>query len=198
MASKTIGERPESRRFSEMRWLRYVQEAKIPIGDAFQDYRVALRKEPIDRADIPGYNDLFIEGARIAKRTCSGIAPHMRCTGVNPEQTIVVEEQEFAFGSSKHIPNSRFLVTYAIDTCLAVVAYNPNQKAGFLAHAFEPVNAFDAIERAVDLLDAKTVVLFGGRSNSDLSIETVCIAEALLARHGEKIRIVGRDTLRKK
>lgn len=195
MASKTASERQESRSFSEMKWLRYVQEAKIPAGDAFQDYRVALRKEPIERSQIPKYNDILLEGMRIAKRSRSGAAASARYSYVNPEETIVVEEQEFAFGSPKHIPNSRFLVTYDIDTCLAVVAYNPKQNAGFMAHAFEPVNAVDAIEKAVELLDAETVVLFGGRSNNDISLETVCAAEGLLASHG-KVKIAGRDTFR--
>ena len=184
-------------KFSDMKWLRYVEEAKIPISDTFSDYKLALRKEPIYQSQLPNYSDLLKEGMKIAKQASKGSVSSMRHASAAPKETIVVEEQEFAFGSPKHIPNSRYLVTYDIQTCLCIAAYNPQQTAGFLAHAFEPVNAFDAIERAIGLLGAKTIVLLGGWESSNTSQETVAIAEALIARNSKSIKLVGRNTLTK-
>jgi hypothetical protein len=182
--------------FSPMKWLRYVQETNIPIGNSFQDYRIALRKEPLHKTQIPEYPDLLREGRKIARPTREGTAEKIRYIPLDPANTVVVEEGHFAFGSSKHLSNSRFLVTYNISTCLAVIAYNPKCRAGLLGHASEQVNVADAVEMTTGLLDAKTVVLFGGLANTQYSFETVCIAEALLSRYGDKIKVIGRDTLR--
>ncbi|MDE1865300.1 MAG: hypothetical protein KGH94_01515 [Candidatus Micrarchaeota archaeon] len=195
MGAKSVEQSAAPKRFSRMKWLRFVQEAKIPIGDAFQDYTVALRNgDPIHKSEIPDHKELLKEGRAIATSTCSGSAAQMRCVATDPRETVIVEEQEFAFGSDKRIKYTRFLVTYDINTCVALAAYNPRQKAGLLAHAFDSVNMFDAVEKAANLLHASTAVLFGGRSADPESAEMVFIAEALLARHS--IKVVGRDTLR--
>ncbi len=188
---------PKSRReFSSMKWLRYVQEKKIPIGDAFQDYQLAVRQDPIHRTKIPGFRRLLREGTALAKSVMKWDVGRPKYAYLDPESTIVVGEKEFAFGSPVHLPNSRFLVTYDAETCLVVMAHNASYKAGFLGHAFEPVNVADAIEKAVNLLDAETVMLFGGRSNDTMSVTNVCIAEGLIARYGSRLRVTGRDTLR--
>jgi len=182
-------------KFSEMKWLRYVQEAKVPNDDSFNDYRLALRKESIYQSQIPGYSYLLAEGMKTAKQACEGSLSSLKPAFVASRESIVVEEQEFAFGSPKHISNSRYLLTYDIQTCVCIAAYNPRQTAGFIAHAFEPVNAFDAIEKAIGLLEAKTIVLLGGWKSSITSEDTIAIAEALIAKNDKSIKLVGRNTL---
>jgi len=134
----------------------------------------------------------------MARAVREGVASKIGRGYLNPANTIVVDEQDFAFGSYDHLPRSRFLVTYDVITCLTVLAYNPKYRAGFIGHAYEVVNVSDAIERAVDLLDAKTVVLFGGRAYDNPSLDNVSIAEAMLSRYQGRVKVTGRDTLRMK
>ena len=191
-----VGTKEIPKNLSSMRWLRFVQEARIPIGSSFRDYEVAVRKPPFCAEQLPEYENLLRQGRQIAAAVCEGTALGMRHAYFEPTTTVVVGEAAVRLRILHASSKLALPAHLQRRTSWPVVAYNPEQKAGFIGHAFEQVNAADAIERAVDLLDAKTIVLFGGRASSRRSFETVCIAEALLSKHGERIKIVGRDTLR--
>lgn len=178
-----------------MEWLRFVTQMSEPIGAVHGPDDLVHRRNPIANGEIPGYARLLRKGSLIARPRCDGLASQLRQHTIDGTDSLLAYEDQFAFGALQ-IPNSRFLVTYDLQSCLAIIAHNPDERAGFLAHATVTVSAFDAVERALTLLRPKTFFLYGGDGSNPNSVEMVRIAEALLSKN--KATVIGRDTLRGK
>lgn len=138
---------------------------------------------------------LIVAGAGRAVPTLQGMARNLPTRSVDPNDTVLVRTGEYGYGSAR-VDGSRYLVTFGIYPCVALMTRNPNSGVTFLAHLGSGVSVLDAFSKGVSRIGGTDAYLFGGQVRWSDGI--VAAVEGMLAESplAEMVTVLGRDLLR--
>jgi|GEM_PF-5273208 len=145
------------------------------------------------------FNDLM-QKLTATKPICEGSVADLKTRVMIPAELagmIIVLQRGYAFGSP-HINGSRFLATYGVESCIVVLTHNPEKQVGFLAHLDRPEDVTEALSKATLQINAKTLILFGGKLHYHRSTETLMAIKNLLDMEPQSIEVIGCDLFRGK
>lgn len=134
-------------------------------------------------------------GRNLTKVECSGVVRKMDVRFADARQTTTVLEGKFGYADA-NVKGSELLVTYELITCVAIIAHNPSQGVGFMAHMNNGWDAIRALDIVINTINPSNIILYGGDNYRDYSVETVRALEGALALSYPEVQVSGRDTLR--
>lgn len=134
--------------------------------------------------------DEFLEVQYNAKRRIEGVTANLKERQIPINDTILVGERRFSLGSPK-IKGTRYLSTSGLLTCAAIMAYDAEQRLGFLAHAANHSEIADSFIK-IDKYMPRTcdlIILGGGQSEQGI---VNAIEHNILSR--PNIKLIGINT----
>jgi len=127
----------------------------------------------------------------LPRRRSEGVAVNPKALSTNVSDTISIPEQTCALGSPM-VSGSRYLVTYGLNTCVAIMAHDPDKKVGFMAHANYSHIVLQALA-VVQSYKMKSLVIYGGLRSH---INSLRVIDYFLSKD-LGINLVGIDTAEK-
>jgi hypothetical protein len=148
-----------------------------------------VSNDPINNWHMNFYMGL---GRNLAIPKCEGAANSLPICNLEIRNTTNVKQAQFAFGA-EWIPKTKYIMTNDIGECVGIIAYNPEYKVSFLAHADCRRCAIDAMNKAM-WINPQTMMFYGGSAGCSYSLDTVAVIEGFLSKNN--VNVLGKDLLR--
>lgn len=167
---------------------RVFEEAKIPELTDEQAERAAKAVEQ---------NKKELVRLNLIQPETTGICESLETAALDSAMTIVVGQKGYAYGHPL-LPHARILETYGLADCVAVVAYDEEKSAGFLAH----LDRVGSVREALNLIrsrlgDKAKLVIYGGQGQAG-NVTHAGGSREILAAIEDQLRgleVIGKDTL---
>ncbi len=131
----------------------------------------------------------FEIGKGITKRRCEGITTGLKLDRTDPHNTIGIDFPAYALGTP-YIHGSRYLATYGLKFCVAIIIHDQDKHIGFMTHVNSPKTAIDALRKSESILRNKRMTIYGGGNSR---FDTVATIEGYL-KENSGIEIIGIKT----